>query len=188
MFFRHQKALFLIVAFILYQFSFAGPIMAKVECPFGMVNDPYPGSCNLYIDRDNNGICDIGQSDPVFWDGEQKGTTISFWYLFAPSAFYLTHWFLSKETSWGEKIGLFTKPGFRYFWNLVLLLLFVPAGIFGLLIGLGIRSPFLTFCHNNLGASFVTIILLHIIYRLPYLFKGFILLRESIDERKKPQG
>jgi len=147
--------------------------MAKVECPFGVVDDPYPGSCNLYVDSDNNQICDIGQSSSVVWGGEEGGANISFWYLFVPAAVYLTHWFLSKETGWGKKTGLFTKMGFRYFWNLVLLLLFIPAGIFGLLTGLGIRSFFLTFYHNSLGASFVVISLLHVIYRLSYFFKGF---------------
>ncbi|MBU2592236.1 MAG: hypothetical protein ABH867_02750 [Patescibacteria group bacterium] len=179
MFFCHQKVFFLITAFILYQLLFAGPIMAKVECPFGRVDDPYPGSCNLYIDSDNNQLCDIGQSSSVVWGGEQKETNISFWYLFVPAAVYLTHWFLSGETDWGKKAGLFTKLGFRYFWNLVLLFLFIPAGIFGLLIGLGIRSPFLTFYHSNLGASFVIIILFHIIYRLSYLLKGFAFLSKK---------
>jgi hypothetical protein len=37
------------------------PVLAY-ECPFGRVNDPYPGQCALYFDSDNNQICDYGQN------------------------------------------------------------------------------------------------------------------------------
>jgi hypothetical protein len=29
-----------------------------VACPKGLVNDPYPGRCRRYVDRDDDGICD----------------------------------------------------------------------------------------------------------------------------------
>lgn len=29
-------------------------------CPFGVTNDPVPGQCGLYIDRDADGYCDLG--------------------------------------------------------------------------------------------------------------------------------
>jgi hypothetical protein len=32
--------------------------ITQEECPNGMVNDPYPGSCMDYIDLNQNGICD----------------------------------------------------------------------------------------------------------------------------------
>jgi len=35
----------------------------RVACPFGLVNDPYPGKCRRYIDENGNGICDL--SEPV---------------------------------------------------------------------------------------------------------------------------
>lgn len=28
-------------------------------CPLGLVNDPFPGECRQYVDRDGNGICDL---------------------------------------------------------------------------------------------------------------------------------
>jgi hypothetical protein len=31
-------------------------------CPYGLVNDPYPGQCSHYIDIDGDGICDLSQS------------------------------------------------------------------------------------------------------------------------------
>ena len=30
-----------------------------VACPHGLVNDPYPGHCRRYVDRDGDGICDL---------------------------------------------------------------------------------------------------------------------------------
>jgi hypothetical protein len=35
------------------------PQASRVACPFGLVNDPYPGRCRRYIDRDGDGICDL---------------------------------------------------------------------------------------------------------------------------------
>jgi cytoskeletal protein RodZ len=37
-----------------------------VACPFGQVNDPYPGQCKRYVDTNDNGICDL--SEPGFGD------------------------------------------------------------------------------------------------------------------------
>jgi len=34
------------------------------DCPYGLVNDPYPGECNKYIDTDDDGICDHSQPAP----------------------------------------------------------------------------------------------------------------------------
>lgn len=31
------------------------------ECPNGLINDPYPGLCGQYIDRDGDRICDLSQ-------------------------------------------------------------------------------------------------------------------------------
>lgn len=30
----------------------------RVACPFGRVNDPYPGRCKAYRDSNNDGYCD----------------------------------------------------------------------------------------------------------------------------------
>ncbi|MEA3308639.1 MAG: hypothetical protein U9Q70_03890 [Chloroflexota bacterium] len=30
----------------------------ETDCPFGLVNDPYPGECGRYVDQNENGICD----------------------------------------------------------------------------------------------------------------------------------
>jgi hypothetical protein len=50
-----KKIFFLFVFFF---FIFSTPLYAYDDCPFGMVNDPYPGQCSNYIDSDNSGYCD----------------------------------------------------------------------------------------------------------------------------------
>lgn len=42
--------------------SVSEPAIPQLTCPKGFVDDPYPGRCGSYIDTDNNGICDYGQS------------------------------------------------------------------------------------------------------------------------------
>lgn len=39
--------------------------LAWDDCPKGMTNDPYPGSCSRYIDTDSNGICDHSEPAPM---------------------------------------------------------------------------------------------------------------------------
>ncbi len=34
------------------------------DCPFGEIDDPYPGECNRYMDTDDDGICDHSQLAP----------------------------------------------------------------------------------------------------------------------------
>lgn len=41
-----------------------GEAYAWDDCPRGLVNDEYPGSCSLYIDTDENGICDHSEPAP----------------------------------------------------------------------------------------------------------------------------
>jgi hypothetical protein len=37
------------------------PTVQQTRCPRGMVNDPYPGQCRRYVDRNGNGYCDLSQ-------------------------------------------------------------------------------------------------------------------------------
>lgn len=48
--------------FIFIIFIFIPLSASAYDCPFGRVNDPWPGQCALYIDKDNNNICDNGQT------------------------------------------------------------------------------------------------------------------------------
>ena len=33
----------------------------QTACPYGLVNDPYPGECRHYVDANGNGICDLSE-------------------------------------------------------------------------------------------------------------------------------
>lgn len=39
----------------------AAPARRNVACPFGLVNDRYPGRCRRYVDRNGNGFCDLSE-------------------------------------------------------------------------------------------------------------------------------
>jgi len=35
------------------------------DCPFGEVDEPYPGTCGRYIDTNSDGLCDHSQEEPI---------------------------------------------------------------------------------------------------------------------------
>lgn len=39
----------------------AVPVSGPVACPFGLVQDPFPGRCGRYTDRNGNGYCDLSE-------------------------------------------------------------------------------------------------------------------------------
>lgn len=43
----------------------ASPALAWDDCPFGLVDDPSPGRCRLYVDTNQDGLCDRSQKKPV---------------------------------------------------------------------------------------------------------------------------
>ncbi|MEM3399727.1 MAG: hypothetical protein QXP42_02760 [Candidatus Micrarchaeia archaeon] len=43
------------------------------SCPFGMVNDTYPGSCGRYVDKNADQICDYSQPAPIDDPPASKG-------------------------------------------------------------------------------------------------------------------
>lgn len=36
--------------------------VVRTRCPYGLVNDPYPGKCRRYVDANGNGYCDLSES------------------------------------------------------------------------------------------------------------------------------
>ncbi|EKQ53700.1 MAG: hypothetical protein B655_1190 [Methanobacterium sp. Maddingley MBC34] len=44
-------------------------------CPYGMVNDPFPGQCSRYMDIGGDGICDFSQATPVTTTDTSATTT-----------------------------------------------------------------------------------------------------------------
>jgi len=147
---------------------------AWLDCPYGRTNDPYPGKCGLYVDTNHNQICDRSEAAPARLPSvppQQEGENSRwggevFWFIFLPALFYLSHWYLVKQK-------VFSPPSFRFCWNWILLLLFIPGGLFGLLLALGLRSNFLLETHQKLGVSFVVVALFHLFSRLSYFWQRF---------------
>lgn len=47
------------------------------SCPYGMVNDPYPGQCGRYTDITGDGICDFSQSTAAVTTDTSDSSTSS---------------------------------------------------------------------------------------------------------------
>lgn len=45
--------------------SIAAVASAWDDCPYGLVNDPFPGQCRRYVDTDADGLCDHSQLSPA---------------------------------------------------------------------------------------------------------------------------
>lgn len=84
---------------------------------------------------------------------------------------WFCHWYLVYKTKLGKKFKLLNQFHFRYFWNLVLLLTFIPTAVTGIFLFLGYRSSSLVFWHNQLGVIFVVVGFLHFLARISYFIR-----------------
>ncbi len=46
---------------ILFLVFFVINLISAADCPYGLVNDSYPGSCGRYVDSDGDGFCDLSE-------------------------------------------------------------------------------------------------------------------------------
>ena len=169
-------------------------VYAWDNCPFGEVNESYPGTCGRYIDTDNNNICDLSQSSPesrakIDKENNNQNTYTNnsnvnsksksgINYYFLPIAgflfiVYLTTLYLSRK----KKIKLSQH---RKIWNFILLTTFLISGTFGIILAIiisyGIRLSFysdLLFWHVEMGISMAIISIFHILWHLKYFKKMF---------------
>jgi len=191
---RKYLRLSFLIAIILIFLSLNLNVFAWENCPFGEVNESYPGTCGRYIDTDNDNICDLSQPSPE--DREkikeennneinssinsiaQTKSNSGINYYFVPIAvilfiIYLTTLFLSRK----KKIKLSKH---RKIWNFILLITFLISGTFGLILAIiisyGIRLSFysdLLFWHVEMGISMAIISIFHILWHLKYFKKMF---------------
>jgi hypothetical protein len=163
--------------------------LAWDNCPFGEVNEPYPGTCGRYTDSDNDGICDLSQSSPdtriqLSEENTNQQENVSsnttdktrLNYYFIPiltilSLFYAITYGLSKK----RKI---TLAQHRKIWNMVLLITFLVSGIFGLTLAITISSSIrlsfyatLLFWHVEFGIAMAIISIFHIGWHWKYYKK-----------------
>ena len=163
-------------------------VIAWDNCPFGEINDTYPGNCGRYIDTDNDGICDLSQPAPENRVEQKEGTESGntsikmesggkgIEYFFIPIALllvvlYLISLILSKK----KKIKAVQH---RKIWNLLLLITFLVSGILGILLVLkvsfGIEIPSYSnalLFHVEFGIAMTFISIFHILWHWKYFRK-----------------
>lgn len=179
-----MKKAFIILFFIMIlSISF----VYSVDCPRGLVNDEYPGICNLYSDSDNDEICDLSQEsvteeisekeiNPEFNSSVQTSKGINYNFLLISIIIlilYVVSFVLSKKE-------IISKVFHRKIWNILLLISFLGVGISGILLvlrlsyGININLGFnLLFIHVETGIIMTIISIFHIIWHYPY-FKSLL--------------
>ena len=182
----------LTVFFILFTILFVS-IFAKAwnNCPYGEVNEPFPGTCGRYTDTDNDNICDLSQPAPEnrinlkeennetrqdvnsTSDVDVQSTNSRTNYYFLPILLILLFFYFVTFTLSKKKKIKITQH--RKIWNVLLLITFLISGIFGitlaLLISYGIRLSFysdLLFWHVEFGISMAIISIFHIAWHWKY--------------------
>jgi len=144
-----------------------------VDCPKGIENDPYPGSCGLYTDTNNNGFCDLGE--------EQINSQIQTTYETPEYNFilitiisiiiYLGSYFYFKDD-----LILHKKV-----WNVLLLITFIITALTSIVylfkldlqVNFGISMAFISFWHIEIGLVMTIISIFHALWHLTYFKYAF---------------
>jgi len=152
-----------------------------LDCPYGKINDPYPGSCGRYIDINGNKICDHSEAAPA--EGlnlnqklpEKVNNQINFssqnatvmWVFYSSLAIFFLYWFLTEKTSLGKSVFIFSQKFFRFFWNVVLFVAFSLTAASGFV---DFLSPdrFFRNLHVLSGVVFIVVGIMHFLQRLSY--------------------
>lgn len=173
--------------FILIVILLVIPLVTSTTCPRGLVNDTYPGACNLYTDSNKNNICDYSeqpsqQSQTI--SSQQSNTqnsnikinTIKYnitLITIITILLYLATYFLSKK----NKISQVTH---KKIWNFLLLITFIITAftsIFYLLkleYNINLSLPInISFLHIEIGYIMILISIFHMLWHLPY-FKTYL--------------
>lgn len=184
-------SLLIIICFI-FSFFTIYSISAYDDCPYGIENDPYPGICGRYIDRDNDGICDHSQSEPVIEEqpdsqasSESQSATIegvplqenqNLVKLVISFIIIIIVYILLHLT---VKAKILSKAKERLIWNILLLIFFLPSVLTGIFLILMVSFPFLRDfgilfldLHNVSSYFFMWISAYHIIIHIRYYIKG----------------
>jgi len=178
-----NKTIIICIFIILIIPTIASTVSAWDNCPFGEVNESYPGTCGRYTDTDDDNICDLSQPAPELRvkaqeDNDVNNSSTGINYYFLPIAIllfiiYLITLYLSRK----EKIRLSQH---RKIWNFILLITFLISGIFGIILAIivsyGIRLSFysdLLFWHVEMGIAMAIIAIFHISWHLKYFKKMF---------------
>ena len=163
--------------------------IAWENCPFGEVNETYPGTCGRYTDSDQDGICDLSQLPPDariqiseektnqqenVSENTSKNTRLNYYFIpiliVLASCYTMTYGLARKK-----KI---TINQHRKIWNVILLITFLVSGFFGLILPITISSSIrlsfyatLLFWHVEFGIAMAIISFFHIGWHWNYYKK-----------------
>jgi hypothetical protein len=176
------------LAILMFGLFFAETAFAQ-DCPFGLVNDPYPGRCGRYIDADNNGFCDYSQdlalngetnqlaSQPSAGQIADKDRPKTDYYLWQITLAIGAAWFLSVQLVKTGKLSLSTQ---RKFWNVLLFVSFLATAATSTIMLLNssydasVKVTFsLVFWHIESGLAMIIISALHIFWHISYIKSYF---------------
>ena len=154
-----------LVIFILFIFFFS--FVSALECPLGLVNDSYPGSCGIYTDTNKDGICDYSQD--LISQVQEKPQVIAeqetllerynlVEIIIITSILYFTSFLLLRK----KRIVLHKK-----IWNILLLLSFLASAVTAIVF-LFNPSPQVTFNHIETGLVMILISVFHTLEHIPY--------------------
>lgn len=173
-----KKIIFSILLAIIVLGFFGKQVYGWSDCPYGKINDPFPGSCFRYLDTNNNQICDHSEPQPQKSTSaatisaiNQKQNNTIFWIMFLTASGYFCHWYLVFKTQFPKKYKWLNQVGFRFFWNLVLLITFLITGISGLILAFGVLNKTFSLWHNYAGLVFVIVGFFHFLNHLQYFKK-----------------
>lgn len=191
-----MKLKLILVIFLLFLFTiFPKDSLAWDDCPFGNVNDEYPGDCARYIDTDNDGICDHSQPAPedriaaksqtdstqitnevVTQNSQAEKKSVRDYNFPIISIILLLTYSFSFVLS---RFGKISKIQHRKIWNIILTISFLITVFLGLFLvlrisyGITINLPFnMLFWHVEIGIVFAVVAIFHFLWHWPY-YKSF---------------
>lgn len=163
--------------------------IAWENCPFGEVNETYPGTCGRYTDSDQDGICDLSQSPPAARLQTSEENTNQQENVSENTSKYprLNYYFIPilivLASCYAMTYGLARKKKITInqhhkVWNVILLVTFLVSGIFGLILAITISSSIrlsfyatLLFWHVEFGIAMAIISFFHIGWHWNYYKK-----------------
>ena len=182
-----KKIIFSLILFVLLPTI----VLAWDDCPQGEVL--CEGKCGLFIDIDNDGICDRSQPAPEDRDnnttstGEEVNSLIEnelktqqakrIYHLLPISLFLIFLYLISHILS---KKKIISIADHRKIWNFLLLITFLISGILGVLrvieinFSISISLPFnILFWHVEAGIAMFAISIFHIVWHWAYFKNMF---------------
>jgi len=176
-----KKNILLILILILFPLL----VFAEQDCPFGEIDDPYPGKCTRHVDTNNDQLCDHSQIIPkenLIKDNDDNKIPVLLekpiqknkkTYHLLPISLLLIALYIVSHILSKKRIINIAKH--RKIWNLLLLISFLISGILGILlvirINFGITTPLpfnMLFWHVEMGIVMTVISIFHIIWHWAY--------------------